>query len=511
MPFFGGGGAGDYHIVATNIKGGTGAAPAIIGDNNMALGNGSLAVALNSDDNIAVGNGALGTITNWSGNVAVGHLSGNGIDEVLYSTLVGANSGYYSSVRYSVVIGNSAGANYDAPGNTHFLENSVLIGTNALPNGGVDINSVRDVYIGTSAGENVIRSQQTVFIGASTYSSDNDIRNSVCIGAYSGVGGDGAVVVGSSSGAGLSAVAIGFNADADVNSVSIGLNSTAGSSGIAIGKNVTAPANEIIIGDSSATNIKIGGIPFTGTPSETYKISIAEIKAQAGLTAFSAIGAVSVFTGTASAVSLTGANVWRGVPCTYLVSAGTAGSSASATTSQPVILTPNNTYNSGGFSADFVFAFDDATNAIGNNGRIFCGLSSNALPLSNSDPSSWTDALIGICSNAGDANASLIYNFFLGTPTLINLGADFAIAPYNTPAIWSVHFRWMLGDTAISYTIKRRTNTNLYQASGTIPLIDNSIAMRPFIWRNNAAIASAVRVAIAGISVQAFMGFDSPI
>lgn len=83
MPFFGGGG-GDYKIVVTNIKGGTDAAPALVGDNNMALGNGALQSAENVDAIIAVGNGALNAVVDASGNagIVIGYLALNETEQI---------------------------------------------------------------------------------------------------------------------------------------------------------------------------------------------------------------------------------------------------------------------------------------------------------------------------------------------------------------------------------------------------------------------------------------------
>src|SRR5574340_579223 len=104
MPFFGGG-DGDYHIIATNIKGGTNAAPAIIGTNNMALGNNALASALNNDNNIAIGNNALANIPDgFSGFTVIGQ---SACDSALYMepvTAVGYRAGHGATLQGGVSI-----------------------------------------------------------------------------------------------------------------------------------------------------------------------------------------------------------------------------------------------------------------------------------------------------------------------------------------------------------------------------------------------------------------------
>jgi len=118
MPFFGGGG-GDYHIVVTNVKGGTDAAPALIGDNNMALGNGALQNAENVDAFIAIGNNAANALVDAQGNasVVIGYRvveEATGLNNVVAISPRSENMGDASgptSIADSVLIGLGAGTN----------------------------------------------------------------------------------------------------------------------------------------------------------------------------------------------------------------------------------------------------------------------------------------------------------------------------------------------------------------------------------------------------------------
>lgn len=108
MPFFGGG-QGDYFIVGTNIKGGTDAAPAVVGDNNMALGLDALQALQNGDANIAIGTEAGMLLTDFSGNVVIGHNALNASDGVEYSVVIGHGAQVDPNFTQNVIIG--AGAN----------------------------------------------------------------------------------------------------------------------------------------------------------------------------------------------------------------------------------------------------------------------------------------------------------------------------------------------------------------------------------------------------------------
>jgi len=224
MPFFGGGG-GDYHIVATNIKGGNQAAPAVTGTNNMALGNGALQSALNADNNIAVGNLALNAVTTGGNNLSVGYNSFPVLALGNFVVAVGGNTGAESTgSQESVIIGYGAfSSNFVQPHTADAAQQSVIIGTNAVPSG--DVTGA--VYIGASARQgNSALSTNVVVIGANALGLD-------------------------------SSVVIGAGATGDPNSIAIGLNAI-------------AAANEIVIGDASYTSVQIGGITLASATGAVF-------------------------------------------------------------------------------------------------------------------------------------------------------------------------------------------------------------------------------------------------
>ena len=239
MPFFGGGG-GDYHIVATNIKGGTQAAPAVIGDNNMALGNGSLQNALNADRNIAVGNLALNGVTTGSDNIGIGYDCASSLEGGTNNVFIGNALDPFSSAVESVAIGS-----------------------------GAEIDSTA-VAVGYAA------------------SAEND---AVSVG-HGTLGAQGAVCIGSGTSVTYLGVGVGFNVNAEGdNCIVIGANAkSTGSDSICIGTNSSAPllsnsivighdtaatvGNEIVIGDSSQTSVVIGGIDFSAISSGDFTSAI---------------------------------------------------------------------------------------------------------------------------------------------------------------------------------------------------------------------------------------------
>lgn len=227
MPFFGGGG-GDYHIVATNIKGGTAAAPAVTGSNNMALGNGALTLLDVGSNNISVGNLAGASITNGGNNLFIGYRAGTDV---------------ISNSSSLIVIGNGALTSTD---NTS--SSSVVIGEGAAFSCG-------------SVGGSVV-------VGYGAQYNQNKLANSVVIGNNAHVTNINPLVSVTSS------VSIGNNAESQSYGVAIGSQAVSAQKSIAIGYFVTAPADGVVIGDASYTSIFIGGKDFSAGPggisSSTY-------------------------------------------------------------------------------------------------------------------------------------------------------------------------------------------------------------------------------------------------
>lgn len=165
MPFFGGGG-GDYHIIVTNIKGGTDAAPSVVGSDNMALGNGALQNATLCDYNIAIGNNAGNSLADGGYNVIIGGLAGNVLQQ---------------SSDTNIIIGYHAAFNSPASS-----RGNVIIGTGAYSNVALSVDNC--VILGVNA-QNLSGANNSVTIGANSNSGNNSI-------AIKGTAGNNAIVIG---------------------------------------------------------------------------------------------------------------------------------------------------------------------------------------------------------------------------------------------------------------------------------------------------------------------------
>ena len=244
MPFFGGG-SGDYHIIVTNIKGGTDAAPATTGSNNMALGNGALQNLIVGDDNIAIGNNAGQAINNSGHTVIIGAHSL-------------AGSAKMTSIDNAVVIGDHIGDYFTAA--SHIVRSIVIAGTENATNvnGAMAIDNSIYIHIPTHFDD---------FITNAT------MNNSILVGSVRtqdpGVGSNlvNTVLVGSGSV---------FLGGAASNSVIVG-NGNGNVAGhctnmIVIGHDINVPdvANSIIIGDSSYTSVTIGGVALSSATGANF-------------------------------------------------------------------------------------------------------------------------------------------------------------------------------------------------------------------------------------------------
>jgi len=270
MPFFGGGGSGgtgDYVITGTNIDGGTNAMPAVVGDNNMALGNAALQLLTTGDRNIVIGNLAANIITTDNYNVVIGYFSG----------------GNAELISRSVIIGDNAANNDGYPADTSHISSSVIIGNEAFtPSTATGMISSGDVLIGTRAGNALLQSGSSVFIGIEANSRNSESYSGIAIGPYALVNENSCIAIGANAHAyhdpgfestiaigkaahsdavtSNGAISIGNNTSSTDSGIAIGESSSAGANAIAIGNAVSALDNEIVIGDSTQKRVRIGQI-----------------------------------------------------------------------------------------------------------------------------------------------------------------------------------------------------------------------------------------------------------
>lgn len=507
MPFFGGGGGGggDYTIESAGNVDGTGVGlGAIIGDNNMRLGVDTLAAATNVDSTVAVGN-----------------LAGNKLD---------------TPSANNVVIG------YSANPDGIIATQSVFVGANILSS--VSSESDNDVFIGYDSrteGFSNLSSNNTV-IGASAY-----LYGSPGIDGYTNN-----VVVGAKSRSTSNGVIVGYNCFGQNDSILIGRNLTqvtdgeivlgyedipsefygvkinpstrefiasANTSAIVINDSVFQAYNQnynalnisdtnITVGTANATSIVIGGIDFSGGPGggSVEGVDAFKITAISTTSTFGFYGAGVTTVGTLGSLTLSNTNVFRKVPMVSAASAAGAGSGCGIYSTQPTNMFPSATSLSGGFKFNCVVSIDDASGAIGDAGRNFFGLSENVGALTNSNPSGGFGGsnTLGIGSDAGDSTLSIIvYDGIGGLLQKTSLGADFPVSAFGVPALWEIELTYDVNPITVSYKVTRKTNTNKYMTTGvTVPINTPLVAARPYVWRNNGAVASAVRLNINSCSLK---------
>lgn len=261
MPFFGGSGSGDYHIVGTNIEGGDNAMSGTVGYGSMALGNYSLQYTLNPADTVAIGNYSLQNAANPDNSVAVGFQAGMGSDGigcVFVGAIAGAGAG-----DYNVLIGKEAGR-YSA-------DQNVIIGFGAASDSGFPLPPITadSVIVGYNAGNSGTQNN-AVLIGFDSGVTTSIASKNNCVAIGSGslnqtaVTPGNAIVSDGSVSIGTDAAKRAANNLDYTDTVSIGRNcATSGaadaSNSIYIGANITVGGpDEIKIGGLAHESVNIG-------------------------------------------------------------------------------------------------------------------------------------------------------------------------------------------------------------------------------------------------------------
>ena len=422
----------------------------------------------NNDYNTAVGNGALSVLTIGSYNVVVG--------------VIADTSSGFSTGSYNVHIGGTAGAN-----NVDYKYNVVISGdaSNISPDSG-ETSVIGNVVVGASNEFGGIISPVTVvgYNNTNNYGGVITYQNISCFGSNNIADGNSNIIFGNN-------------------------NNIAFDNNIAIGYGITPIAdNTITIGDSTHTSIEIGGIDFSGGPGggSVEGVDAFKITAISTTSTFSFYGAGVTTVGTLASLTLSNTNVFRKVPMVSAASAAGAGSGCGIYSTQPTNMFPSAASLSGGFRFNCIVSIDDASGAIGDAGRTFFGLSENVGALPNSNPSSGFGGsnTLGIGSDAGDSTLSIIvYDATSGLLQKTSLGADFSVSASGVPALWEIELTYDVNPITVSYKVTRKTNTNEYVATGvTVPINTPLVAARPYVWRNNGAVASAVKLNINSCSLK---------
>ena len=219
---------GDPRALSTVSGGGN------AGQNNIAIGSGSLVSATTAFRNIALGNNVLPLVTQTANNnIGIGH-------DVFVASSAGA------SLTNNIAIGNSA--SYSATS----ADNNIAIGTEAffsntsagnniaigLRAGRTATGAASSIFIGTDAGANVTSGDNNIAIGFEALKLLTSVGNNIAIGFQAMVSGSGA----------QDSIAIGASALRNI---------TTGDDNLAIGANalssITTAAGNLAIGTDSMT------------------------------------------------------------------------------------------------------------------------------------------------------------------------------------------------------------------------------------------------------------------
>ena len=288
MPFFGG--AGQYQIIGTNIRGGNEALPSVEGANNIALGNGALQETITGSENIAIGNdaGKNDNLGSNSYNVLIGFdslkdLSGNAAASVAIGTLSGS---YCTSFPENVAIGSNVCGNQAGASSygDKSIENCTVVGNNAA------VKYSASSYNAAATDSIIIGKLSGLFDGTR-----ETIYDCILIGNECASGPNGIVENISNS------IVIGSRGNAAKNDILIGN---------AIEENL---GNAIVIGDATHTTITIGGIDFSGGAGPNIELNNTTFADQTGIIYKGGVRFIHNFNyGDNGTVTTNGANTFAG-------------------------------------------------------------------------------------------------------------------------------------------------------------------------------------------------------
>lgn len=199
-------------------------------------------------------------------------------------------------------------------------------------------------------------------------------------------------------------------------------------------------------------------------------------------------------TGTATTRAVATTNYYTMQKRVGYVSAATAGSTSGIRLS--ALQYGRGSLTGGGFLFMARFGCSDAAAVA--QARTFVGLVNTTTVIGNVNPSTLINC-IGVGSDSGDTNLSLIFNDAIGTASKIPLGASF---PANglSAQVYQVVFYSPPGQTYVDFYCLRedtgtRTNTRI---SSDLP----TVLLAPQFWRNNGTTALAVGIDVMGFSIQ---------
>lgn len=214
---------------------------------------------------------------------------------------------------------------------------------------------------------------------------------------------------------------------------------------------------------------------------------ILHISALGNTTSFSTIGGPAPQINTATQRNVATTNLFVSTRRVGTVSAATAGSSCGLRTI-PLQWWLGNGAGLGGFRAVFRWGCSDAATVSG--ARSLVGMVSITTQIGNVNPSTLTN-FVGVGTDAGDTNYSIMTNDGSGTATKTSLGANFPDHTLSTDLYELVLFSAANSGT-IQYEMTRLNTGDVATGSITTDIPSTTTLLTPQIWRNNGATALAV-------------------
>lgn len=261
--------------------------------------------------------------------------------------------------------------------------------------------------------------------------------------------------------------------------------------------------NTIDLIPTSLSNLPIGTgsqLPYITDLRQIVQGNLAQGKMRAWLpagnsTTVSIIGsAAPTARGTATARNVALTSYFTMQKRIGFVSANTAGSTSGYRL--PLLQYATGATSGGGFLLVARFGVSDAATVA--NSRLFVGMINATGVIGNVNPSTLTN-IVGVASNAGDANLSIMHNDGAGTATIIPLGANFPAQTLSVDAYTLVLYA-PIGQTYVEWYILRENTGADAQGRITTDLPTTLLAIQ--LWRNNGVTAAAVGLDVMGVQIQ---------
>lgn len=201
--------------------------------------------------------------------------------------------------------------------------------------------------------------------------------------------------------------------------------------------------------------------------------------------------------GTATARSVATTNLLKSMRRLGYVSAGTAGSNASARVSAAQLCRGDGTV--GGFTVIFRFGVSDAATVAG--AQMFVGLWATTTADGGTQAPDAMVNVIGVGKLTGSNNMHLVHNDASGSATTVDLGTNFPAHTLSLDVYELVLF-CNTGDSGIGWRLERLNTGNVDSGTVTSDIPASSTLLTIRLFRNNNATALAVGIDLCSVYVE---------